>query len=173
MRRNRGNCRQQLFVEDALLDFDEAVFDRHFAIHVKAPAVLARHFAVSLPEGREGLIVNMIDQRVWKPTPRYFSYTLSKAALWTATRTMAMALAPRIRVNAIGPGPTMANARQSRADFAAQVDGLMLKRGPDPAEFGRTIRYLWEAPSVTGQMVALDGGQHLAWQTPDVTGMVE
>ena len=84
-----------------------------------------------------------------------------------------MALAPRIRVNAIGPGPTVANERQDERDFAAQLDGLLLQRGPELAEFGRTIRYLWEARSVTGQMVALDGGQHLAWQTPDVTGMVE
>ena len=162
-----------IFVEDSLLDFDEGVLDRHFAIHVKTPAVLAQRFAASLPEGPEGLIVNVIDQRVWKPTPRYFSYTLSKAALWTATRTMAMALAPKIRVNAIGPGPTMPNERQTEGDFAGQVDALMLKRGPDLAEFGRTIRYLWEARSVTGQMIALDGGQHLAWQTPDVTGMAE
>lgn len=162
-----------IFTEDAVIDFEEALLDRHFAIHVKAPAVLARRFAASLPDGTEGLIVNMIDQRVWRPTPRYFSYTLSKAALWTATRTMAMALAPRIRVNAIGPGPTVANARQNEVDFAAQIEGLMLKRGPALAEFGSTIRYLWEARSVTGQMIALDGGQHLAWQTPDVTGMVE
>jgi len=161
------------FVDDGVLAFDEPVWDRHFAIHVKAPAVLASRFAASLPDGAEGLIVNMIDQRVWKPTPRYFSYSLSKAALWTATQTMAMALAPRIRVNAIGPGPTIANARQQERDFAAQVDGLLLKRGPELAEFGRSIRYLWDARSVTGQMIALDGGQHLAWQTPDVTGMAE
>ena len=126
-----------------------------------------------MPAGSEGLIVNIIDQRVWRLTPRYFSYTLSKSALWTATRTMAQALAPRIRVNAIGPGPTLANARQDAEDFDAQVDGLILGRGPSLAGFGATIRYLWEARSVTGQMIALDGGQHLAWQTPDVTGMVE
>ncbi len=162
-----------IFAEDAVLDFDESIWDRHFAVHVKAPAVLARRFAASLPDETEGLIVNMIDQRVWKPTPHYFSYTLSKGALWTATRTMAMALAPRIRVNAIGPGPAIASVRQRDRDFEAQVDGLVLKRGPDLAEFGRTIRYLWDARSVTGQMIALDGGQHLAWQTPDVTGMAE
>ena len=121
----------------------------------------------------EGLIVNVIDQRVWRLTPRYFSYTLSKSALWTATQTMAQALAPRIRVNAIGPGPTLANSRQEKDDFTAQVDGLILNRGPALAEFGAAIRFLWEARSVTGQMIALDGGQHLAWQTPDVTGMVE
>ena len=86
---------------------------------------------------------------------------------------MALALAPRIRVNAIGPGPTLANERQQPADFQAQIDGLILGRGPALAEFGATIRYLWDARSVTGQMIAIDGGQHLAWQTPDVTGMIE
>lgn len=162
-----------VFSDDTVLDFDWDGWDRHFALHVKAPALLARRLAEALPAEQEGLIVNIVDQRVWRLTPRYFSYTLSKAALWTATQTMAQALAPRIRVNAIGPGPTLKNRRQDDADFAAQVDGLILKRGPDLAEFGATIRYLWRARSVTGQMIALDGGQHLAWQTPDVTGMVE
>ncbi len=161
------------FSDDTVLDFDWRDWDRHFALHVKAPALLTRRFAESLPADREGLIVNIVDQRVWRLTPRYFSYTLSKSTLWTATQTMAQALAPRIRVNAIGPGPTLKNRRQDDADFAAQVDGLILKRGPDLAEFGATIRYLWQARSVTGQMIALDGGQHLAWQTPDVTGMAE
>src|SRR5262249_45954813 len=100
-------------------------------------------------------------------------YTLSKSALWTVTQTLAQALAPKVRVNAIGPGPTVPSRRQSRADFDAQVDGLIMKRGPALGEFGATIRYLWEARSGTGQMIALDGGQHLAWQTPDVTGMTE
>ncbi len=162
-----------LFEDDSVQAFDPAVAARHFAIHVTAPALLSRRFAEMLPAGEEGLVVNMVDQRAWRPTPRYFSYALSKSALWAATRTMAQALAPRIRVNAIGPGPTLANARQSPEDFEAQVAGLPLRRGPGLAEFGATIRYLWEARSVTGQMIALDGGQHLAWQTPDVTGMVE
>ena len=162
-----------LFEDDSVLDFDWRAWDRHFAVHVKAPALLAQNFARALPGGQEGLIVNMIDQRVWRPTPRYFSYALSKSTLWTATQMMAQALGPRIRVNAIGPGPTLKNARQDHSDFAAQVDGLILKRGPELPEFGATIRYLWEARSVTGQMIALDGGQHLAWQTPDVTGMTE
>ncbi|RWC57490.1 SDR family oxidoreductase [Mesorhizobium sp.] len=162
-----------LFVDDSVLDFDWRAWDRHFAVHVKAPALLAQNFARALPVGQEGLIVNMIDQRVWRPTPRYFSYALSKSTLWTATQMMAQSLGPRIRVNAIGPGPTLKNARQDDSDFAAQVDGLILKRGPELPEFGATIRYLWEARSVTGQMIALDGGQHLAWQTPDVTGMTE
>jgi NAD(P)-dependent dehydrogenase (short-subunit alcohol dehydrogenase family) len=123
------------------------------------------------PGWREGLIVNIIDQRVWKLTPRFFSYTLSKAALWTATQTMAQALAPRIRVNAIGPGPTLANERQKNSDFARQAAAVPLERGPELSEFGATIRYLHGARSVTGQMIALDGGQHLAWETPDVTAL--
>ncbi|QKC84581.1 SDR family oxidoreductase [Mesorhizobium sp. NZP2077] len=162
-----------LFVDDSIEDFDWQAWDRHFAIHVKTPALLAQNFASALPEGGDGLIVNIIDQRVWRPTPRYFSYALSKSALWTQTQMLAQALGPRIRVNAIGPGPTLKNARQDDSDFDAQIAGLILKRGPELSEFGATIRYLWEARSITGQMIALDGGQHLAWQTPDVTGMTE
>jgi NAD(P)-dependent dehydrogenase (short-subunit alcohol dehydrogenase family) len=162
-----------IFEDDGAADFEWEGWDRHFAIHLEAPVLLARLVAERLPQGCEGLVVNMIDQRVWRPTPKFFSYTLSKSALWTATRTLAQALAPAIRVNAIGPGPTLANARQDDADFQRQVDALLLKRGPDLAEFGRTIRWLWDARSVTGQMIALDGGQHLAWETPDVAGVAE
>lgn len=162
-----------IFQDDTATEFSREGFDRHFAIHLKAPLELVKSFSATLPHGSEGLVVNIIDQRVWRLSPRYFSYTLSKSALWTATRTLAQALAPRIRVNAVGPGPSIANERQQPSDFQAQVDGLILKRGPALAEFGATIRYLWEARSVTGQMIAIDGGQHLAWQTPDVTGMVE
>ena len=162
-----------VFEADEVREFDEELFDRHFAVHLKAPAVLAEAMAAGLAEDGEGLIVNIIDQRVWKLTPRFFSYTLSKAALWTATQTMAQALAPKIRVNAIGPGPTLANERQNNSDFARQAEAVPLRRGPELAEFGATIRYLHEARSVTGQMIALDGGQHLAWETPDVTGVGE
>jgi NAD(P)-dependent dehydrogenase (short-subunit alcohol dehydrogenase family) len=162
-----------VFNADELEDFTWEHWDRHFAVHLRAPVDLARHFASALPAGANGLVVNMIDQRVWKLTPRTFSYTLSKSALWTATRTMAQALAPRIRVNAIGPGPALQGERQSKADFDAQVEAVPLKRGPELSEFGATVRYLWETPSITGQMIALDGGQHLAWQTPDVTGIQE
>lgn len=162
-----------VFEADEVCSFDEERFDRHFAIHVKAPALLAEAMAAGLPDAHDGLIVNIIDQRVWKLTPRYFSYTLSKATLWTATQTMAQALAPRIRVNAIGPGPTLANERQKADDFARQAAAVPLQHGPELAEFGATIRYLHEAHSVTGQMIALDGGQHLAWETPDVTGVGE
>lgn len=162
-----------VFEDDDVREFDEDLFDKHFAIHLKAPAILAEAMAANLPEGGDGLIVNIIDQRVWKLTPRFFSYTLSKSALWTATQTMAQALAPRIRVNAIGPGPTLANERQNAEDFARQAAAVPLERGPDLAEFGATIRYLHEARSVTGQMIALDGGQHLAWETPDASGVGE
>ena len=162
-----------IFNPDELDDFSWEHWDRHFAVHLKAPVELSRRFAEALPRGEDGLIVNMIDQRVWKLSPRTFSYTLSKSALWTATQTMAQALAPHIRVNAIGPGPTLQGERQSKADFDAQIEAVLLKRGPELSEFGATIRYLWETPSITGQMIALDGGQHLGWQTPDVTGIQE
>ncbi|MBS9720012.1 SDR family oxidoreductase [Tianweitania sp. BSSL-BM11] len=162
-----------IFEEDSAQDFDWETWDKHFAVHAKAPVQLARAFAQQLGSDGDGLIVNIIDQRVWRPTPRFFSYTLSKSVLWTATQTLAQAYAPRIRVNAIGPGPTLPNSRQDQADFDAQVSALILERGPDLAEFGATIRYLLEAKSVTGQMIALDGGQHLAWQTPDVAGIPE
>jgi NAD(P)-dependent dehydrogenase (short-subunit alcohol dehydrogenase family) len=162
-----------IFEEDTVEAFDEAAFDRHFDVHVKAPSRLISDFARQLPEGKQGLVVNVIDQRVWALTPRFYSYTLSKAALWTATQTLAQALAPRIRVNAIGPGPTLKSAAQTEEDFAAQVDGLILKTGPALTEFGQTIRFLFDTPSITGQMIALDGGQHLAWQTPDIAEIRE
>jgi NAD(P)-dependent dehydrogenase (short-subunit alcohol dehydrogenase family) len=162
-----------IFENDSISDFTNGVWDRHFNIHVKAPALISQALARSLADDGEALIVNMIDQRVWRPNPRFFSYTLSKSALWTATQTMAQALAPRIRVNAIGPGPTLANSRQDEASFNRQIEGLILKRGPELPEFGSTVRYLWETPSITGQMIALDGGQHLAWETPDIAGVTE
>ncbi len=162
-----------LFKKDSLDDFDETIWDRHFALHVKAPSLLARDFAAQLPPDHSGLIVNIIDQRVWAPNPRFYSYMLSKSALLTATKTMAQTLAPAIRVNGIGPGPTLPNERQNREDFETQVDALILKQGPKLNEFGQTIRFLFDTPSVTGQMIALDGGQHLAWETPDILEIVE
>jgi NAD(P)-dependent dehydrogenase (short-subunit alcohol dehydrogenase family) len=110
---------------------------------------------------------------VWKLTPQFFSYTLTKAALFTATQTMAQALAPRIRVNAIGPGPTLTNTRQGEEDFAKQSGAVLLRRGPTPREIADTVLFLARAESVTGQMIAVDGGQHLAWETPDVVGLKE
>jgi len=148
-------------------------WDRHFAVNLRAPAFLARDFARQLPADREGCIVNIVDQRVWKPTPQFFSYTLTKAALFTATRTMAQALAPRIRVNAVGPGPTLANERQGHDDFAKQSSAVLLGHGGMPEEIAEAVVYLARARSVTGQMIAVDGGQHLAWETPDVAGIRE
>lgn len=162
-----------VFREDSVRKIDAAVWDEHFAVHLRAPSILSAQFDAQLPEGVAGVIVNVIDQRVWALRPSFYSYTLSKSALWTATQTMAQALAPRIRVNAIGPGPSMPSERQLQEDFQAQVAALILQRGPELEEFGRTIRFLFETPSVTGQMIALDGGQHLAWQTPDVLEIKE
>lgn len=155
-----------IFEPDQLNDLDEKLWDQHFNIHLKSPAFMTDALAKRLG-GEEGMIINIIDQRVWRLNPTFFSYTLSKSALWTATQTMAQALGPNIRVNAIGPGPALKNDRQNDEDLAQQIDALILQRGPELSEFGATIRYLWDAKSVTGQMIALDGGQHLAWKTPD------
>ncbi len=154
-----------MFEEDSLDTLDDAVWDRHFAVHVKAPSILASAF--SAQNLNDGLIVNIIDERVWKLTPNFTSYTLSKSTLWTATQTMAQALAPNIRVNAIGPGPTLPSHIQGQAVFDQQIQTLLLKRAPDLSEYTNTILYFVSAKSVTGQMIALDGGQHLGWQTPD------
>lgn len=162
-----------IFKFDSATTFEEDIWNAHFDVHVRAPAILSAAFARQLPEDAHGLIVNIIDQRVLRPNPRFFSYTLSKSALWTATRTMAQAFAPRIRVNALGPGPTMPSSRQSTEDFHAQIEGIILKAGPSADEFGRAIRFLFDTPSITGQMIALDGGQHLGWQTPDIMEIVE
>lgn len=161
------------FEVDELTTLTEAKWDRHFAVNLRAPSFLARDFARQLPRDHDGCIVNIIDQRVWKPTPQFFSYTLTKSALFMATRTMAQALAPRIRVNAVGPGPTLANERQGGDDFARQSSAVLLGHGPTPEDIADAVLYLSQARSVTGQMIAVDGGQHLAWETPDVTGIRE
>ncbi len=159
-----------LFEADSAGGFDPALFDQHMAVNLRAPLQLASAFAAGLPEGREGLIVNLLDQRVWRLNPHFFSYTLSKSALWTATQTMAQAFAPRIRVNGIGPGPTLANHMQETADFLREAGAIPLQRAIDPQEIAAAVLFLVEARSVTGQMIAVDGGQHLAWKTPDVEG---
>jgi len=162
-----------VFQHDSARSFNAATWALHFDLHVRAPSILAAAFAQQMPAEASGLIVNIIDQRVWALRPSFYSYTLSKSALWTATQTLAQALAPRIRVNAIGPGPSMPSERQAMEDFQAQVSALILQRGPALEEFGQTIRFLYDTPSITGQMIALDGGQHLAWQTPDVAEITE
>lgn len=162
-----------VFEDDRIGSLTHDLWDRHFAVHVKAPVFLAQAMAEALPEDKQGLIINVTDQRVQKLNPQFISYTLSKTALWTATRTLAQALAPAIRVNAIAPGPTLPSERQQPGDFEKQVDAVLLKKAPLLDEFATTIDYLWRTRSVTGQMIALDGGQHLAWETPDIAGISE
>jgi NAD(P)-dependent dehydrogenase (short-subunit alcohol dehydrogenase family) len=151
------NC-ASLFRNDAFHQLERNSWDEHLDINLRAPLVLSRDMAA---QGLPGQIVHILDQRVLAPGPNYFSYTLSKAALWSATRMMAIELAPRIRVNAIGPGPVLANPDQSPADFEAEAASTPLGRAVDPADIGRALTYLIGAASVTGQMIAVDGGQHL------------
>lgn len=158
-----------LFAQDSAFAIDLALWDQHFAVNLRAPLLLAQHFVRQVPEGSEAAIVNIIDQRVLKSTPQYFSYSLTKAALWAATRSMAQAFAPlQIRVNGVGPGPVLPNAPQGEAGFAAEVAGLPLKHAVTPEEIAEAVLYLAQARSVTGQIIAVDAGQHLAWETPDV-----
>jgi len=157
-----------LFERDDALTADRASWEAHMQINLRAPLVLAQQMALRLKAGHRGNIVNIVDNRVWKLNPLFFSYTLSKAGLWTMTQTLAQALAPRIRVNAIGPGPTLPNHHQDTAAFARERAALPLERGPEPEEILDALRFCLASPSLTGQMIALDGGQHLAWQTPDV-----
>lgn len=154
-----------VFEEDSLATMNRASWDAALETNLRAPLMLAQAFARRLPADRSGLIVNILDQRVWRPTPEFFSYSLSKAALWHATRMMAQALAPRIRVNAVGPGPTLPSIHQTGEDFADEVATTLLRAPVDPAEIGQALRYLIDASSVTGQMIAVDAGQHLAWRS--------
>lgn len=155
-------------------------WDRHFLSNLRAPFVLTQKFADAVPEvGTDtdgeplasASVVNIIDQRVRKLTPEFMTYTLAKSALWTFTQTAARALAPRVRVNAIGPGPTLQGSRQSDTHFAAQRRATILQRGSNPSDISQALLYLLHAPAVTGQLLCVDGGQHLAWQTPDVAGV--
>jgi NAD(P)-dependent dehydrogenase (short-subunit alcohol dehydrogenase family) len=157
-----------LFENDDWYSVSRESWDKHMETNLRAPFVLAQAFARQVPRDGYGAIVNLIDQRVLKPTPQFFSYSLSKASLKWLTTTLAQALAPRVRVNAVGPGPTIINARQSAADFARQRESTVLGRGAEPQDVCDAVRYLLEASAVTGQMLAVDGGQHLIWQTPDV-----
>jgi NAD(P)-dependent dehydrogenase (short-subunit alcohol dehydrogenase family) len=155
------NC-ASVFEQDQFSDMNRASWDLHMETNLRAPLVLAQAFARRLPDDREGLIVNVLDQRVWRPGPDFFSYTLSKTALWDATRMLAQALAPRIRVNGIGPGPTLPSIHQDQAAFDAEVATTLLKRPSAPPQMAAALRYLIDAEAVTGQMIAVDSGQHLA-----------
>jgi len=154
------------FVMDDIRSVTRAGWDSHMETNLRAPLVLSQAFAGQLPGGQTGAIVNMLDERVWKLTPYFLSYTVAKCGLWTLTQTLALALAPRIRVNGIGPGPTLPSPRQTEAQFKAQWDSMPLKRGTTPAEICRAVRFILESPALTGQMIALDGGQHLGWAVP-------
>lgn len=151
------------FERDEWDDATRESWDRHIEPNLRAPFVLSQDFARRLPETAEGVIVNMIDERVWSLTPHFVSYTISKTGLWTLTQTLALALAPRIRVMGIGPGPAMPSPRQSQADFDRQCASVPLGHGTSPEEIGRAVLAILALPSLTGQMLALDGGQHLQW----------
>ncbi len=155
-------------------------WDRHMESNLRAPFVLTQNFAAQVPDPvpdamdepvAQALVINMLDQRVHKLTPEFMSYTIAKMGLWAMTRTTAQALAPRVRVNGIGPGPTLQGHRQSKEHFDRQRATTVLKRGANPADITAALGYFLDAPAVTGQMLAVDGGQHLAWETPDVLGV--
>ena len=154
------------FEADGWNTVDRASWDLHVETNLRAPFVLTQAFARQLPDGREGNVINLLDQQVWNPTPAFMSYTVSKLGLWGLTQTLALALAPRIRVNGIGPGPALPNIRQTQAHFDEQCASMPLKRGTSPEEICRAVRFILGAPSMTGQMIALDGGQHLGWAPP-------
>ena len=151
------------FERDEWNDTTRETWDSHMEPNLRAPFVLMQAFAKALPETAEGAIINMIDQRVWSLTPHFMSYTLSKAGLWALTQSMALALAPRIRVNAIGPGPALPNTRQTPAQFDRQAASMPLGRGTTPEEVGQAALAILSLPAMTAQMIALDGGQHMQW----------
>jgi len=152
-----------IFENDTVTTATRDSWDRHLAVNLRAPFVLMQEFAERLPAEAGGLVVNLLDERVWSLTPYFVSYTLTKAGLWTLTRTMALALAPRIRVNGIGPGPTLPSPRQSPEEFLDRCRRMPLRRGTSPGEVAAALRFMLTAPAMTGQMIALDGGEHLGW----------
>ena len=155
-----------VFEDDRVGSLARQTWDRHMETNLRAPVVLAEAFAEQAPDG--SVIINMLDQRVLKPDPRFFSYALSRSGLWWATRTLAQALAPRIRVNGVGPGPTLPSIHQSADDFAAEAAAVPMARAATPRAVADAVMWLVDADCVTGQMIAVDGGQHLAWKTPDI-----
>jgi NAD(P)-dependent dehydrogenase (short-subunit alcohol dehydrogenase family) len=162
-----------IFENDTITTATRESWDAHLAVNLRAPFVLTQELAAGLPAGSGGVVVNLLDERVWNLTPYFVSYTVSKAALWTLTRTMALALAPRIRVNGIGPGPALPSAHQTEEQFLARCHGLPLRRGTSPDEVVAAMRFILDAPAMTGQMIALDGGEHLGWAQPGKTPALE
>ncbi len=152
------------FLEDDLATLTPELWATHMDVNLRAPVFLARAMASCLPAGQTGTVINIIDQRAWRPTPDFFSYTLSKSALWSATQMLAQALAPRIRVNAIAPGPVLPSTYQKPADFEAEWRNTLLHRPASPEEIAAGVRFILDAPALTGQMIALDSGQHLVWR---------
>jgi NAD(P)-dependent dehydrogenase (short-subunit alcohol dehydrogenase family) len=157
-----------IFKQDEWHNFSAALWQSHMAINALAPTAIACRFAQRLPRQTTGAVVNIIDQRVWRLNPEFLSYTASKATLWSTTQMLAQALAPRVRVNAVGPGPTLQSIHQDSRVFEAEAQLTPLQHAIDPREIAEAVAYLLHAKSVTGQMIAVDSGQHLAWETPDV-----
>ena len=155
-----------VFEDDRVGTLSRDSWDRHIETNLRAPIVLAEAFAAQAPDG--SAVVNLLDQRVLKPDPRFFSYSLSRNGLWWATQTLAQALAPRIRVNGVGPGPTLPSIHQTDAEFAAEAAATPMARPGSPEAVAQAVLWLARADLVTGQMIAVDGGQHLAWKTPDI-----
>jgi NAD(P)-dependent dehydrogenase (short-subunit alcohol dehydrogenase family) len=156
------------FQPDGIADLDLDRFDRHFAVNLRAPLFLAQVFAAQAPAG--GSIVNVLDQRVYRPTPRFFSYGLAKSGLYVATTTLAQALAPNLRVNAIAPGPTLPNAWQDDETFARRSAAMPLGHGPTPDEVADAVLFLARANNITGETIAVDGGQHIVWRAAPGAG---
>jgi NAD(P)-dependent dehydrogenase (short-subunit alcohol dehydrogenase family) len=156
-----------VFDQDDIETLERENFEHAMAVNLTAPLFLAKAFAAQAPDGANASIINIVDQRVFKPTPLFFSYALTKSALHNATTMLAQAFAPKLRVNAVAPGPTLPSPRQSDAQFAAQAATVPLGRGPSPDDIAAAVLYLAKAESVTGVTIAVDGGQHLAWRTPD------
>lgn len=152
-----------LFEQDSVMTATRVSWDAHMETNLRAPFVLIQGFAAQLPEESEGAVINIIDQRVLNLTPHFTTYTLSKAGLWALTQTLALALAPRIRVNAVGPGPTLPSQRQTVEQFNQQCASMPLGRGSTPEQVAQAVQFLLSTPSITGQLLALDGGQHLCW----------
>ncbi len=162
-----------VFERDEALTATRTSWDRHLDTNLRAPLVLSQVLARDLPKDADGAVINLVDQRVWNLTPHFVSYTVSKAALWTLTQTLALALAPRIRVNAIGPGPVLPSPRQSDESFTKQYQATPLERPATPEEVASAVRFLLDTPSITGQMIALDAGQHLGWTFPGHSTTIE
>ncbi|MEQ8665649.1 MAG: SDR family oxidoreductase [Rhodospirillales bacterium] len=158
-----------VFEHDTPMTATRETWDRHMEINLRAPFILIQAFVRQLPNKTEGNVINIIDQRVWNPTPEFTSYTLSKAGLWSLTKTLAQGLAPNVRVNAIGPGPTLRNVHQTESAFENEWSSVLLGRKVEIGEICDAVRFILGAHSMTGQMLALDSGQHLRWSvmTPD------